>query len=96
MVVTYVAATVNIPSGEHAILSIFSGEFGSTRGVLPLTDQGSFAVSGPTEFLSGGGLVNIVYGPGEDIVVHAFRSTGVGDNIGQLVASMTGFTVPLT
>jgi hypothetical protein len=95
VVVTYAAATVNIPNGEHAVLSILSGEFGSTRGVLPLTDQGSFAVSGPTEFLTGGGLVNIAYEAGEHIVVHAFRSTGVGDNIGQLVASVTGFTLPV-
>jgi hypothetical protein len=95
VVVTYAAATVNIPNGEHAILSILSGQFGSTRGVLPLTDQGSFAVSGPNEFLTGGGPVNIVYDAGEHIVVHAFRSTGVGDNIGQLVATVTGFTVPV-
>lgn len=94
VVVTYAAATVNIPTGEHALLLILSGEFGSTRGVLPLTDQGSFAVSGPTEFLTGGGLVNIAYEAGEHIVVHAFRSTGVGDDIGQLDASVTGFTVP--
>jgi FlaG/FlaF family flagellin (archaellin) len=95
VVVTYAAATVNIPAGEHAVLSILSGVFGSTRGVLPLTDQGSFAISGPTELLTGGGLVNIVYEPGEHIVVHAFRSTGVGNDIGQLVASVTGFTVEI-
>ncbi len=94
VVVTYAAATVNIPNGEHAVLSILSGQFGSTRGVLPLTDEGSFAVSGPTEFLTGGGLVNIAYEAGAHIVVHAFRSAGDGDNIGQLVASVTGFTVP--
>src|SRR6476646_1093715 len=60
VVVTYAAATVNIPAGVHAVLSIFSGAFGSTRGVLPLTDQGSFAIPGATELLTGGGLVNIV------------------------------------
>ena len=91
-IVTYAAVSVNIPAGEHATVVILNG--GSSRGFLPLTDAGSFNVSGPTEFLTGGGLVNIVYEAGEHIVLNAFRSQDDGDNIGQFVATVTGFVLP--
>jgi hypothetical protein len=93
VVITYAAAKVIVPAGEHAIVTLRSD--GATKGFLPLTDAGNFAVIGASEFLTGGGPVNIVYGPGATIVVNAFRSAGDGDNNGYVEATVTGFTVPV-
>ncbi len=93
VVITYAAAKVIVPFGEHAIVTLRSD--GATRGFMPLTDAGAFAVSGANQFLTGGGPVSIVYGPGATIVVNAFRSAGDGDNNGYVEATVTGFTVPV-
>ena len=94
VVLTYVSVRVVIPGGEHAVVSLSNASFGETLGQIPLTDAGAFNVSGTSEVLTGAGLANIVYDPGDHIVVHAFRSEGDGDNIGQVVAAVTGYTVP--
>jgi len=94
VVITYAAAKVIVPGGEHATLTIRNG--GTTRGFLPLTDAGSFNIQPPaTELFTGGGLVNIVYNPGDEIVVNAFRSQGDGDSIGDLEATVTGYTLSI-
>ena len=51
---------------------------------------------GASEFLTGGGPVDIVSGPGATVVVNDFRSAGDGDNNGYVEATVTGFNVPLT
>jgi len=96
VVITYASAKVIVPSGEHAFVTLLNSPSGEARGFMPLTDAGDFAVSGANQFLVGGGLVSIVYQAGEHVVVHAFRSTGVGDNVGHLEAAVTGFTVPVS
>jgi hypothetical protein len=97
VVITYAAVRVNVPTGEHAVVNLTntSDGFGPPFAWLPLTDAGAFAVSYANEFFTGGGPVNIVFSPGDHIVVHAFRSQGDGDNIGLLFATVTGYTVPI-
>ncbi|MGF1429222.1 hypothetical protein [Kitasatospora sp. LaBMicrA B282] len=92
VVITYAGASVAVPAGEHAVLDVDAQQ--GAAAYLPLTDAGAFNVSTAPQLLTGGGPVSIVYDPGAHIVMHAFRSQGDGDNIGQLVATVSGFTVP--
>jgi hypothetical protein len=94
VVITYAAANVDVPTGEHAIVYLTSLS-GIPTAYLPLTDAGVFNVAFANEFHVGGGPVNVVYSPGQHIVMNAFRSQGDGDNIGRLQAAVAGFTVPI-
>jgi hypothetical protein len=95
VVITYAGAKVSVPTGEHAIVDVRTSSLSIAAAYIPMTDLGAFNVSYANEQLVGGGPVTIVYSPGQHIIVHAFRSQGDGDNIGQLVATVAGYTVSI-
>jgi hypothetical protein len=96
LVLTYASAEVHVNTGGHAILHLTDGVSNLQLGEIPLTDAGEFNVPGEREFLTGAGLVNVVYGPGDHVIVRAFRSQGEGDNTGSVSAAVTGYTVPIS
>jgi hypothetical protein len=92
VVITYVGVDVQLPLDQDAVAHVRTAA-GDKHAVLSLTDAGTFPLFEASHFLTGGGPISAVFSPGDHIVVTGFRNGGIG--IGNLQATITGYTVPI-